>query len=202
MKPANLVGQKFGRLTVVYRCGSKNAHATWHCTCDCGGSTTSTTGNLRSGGATSCGCNKTKHGHTVNGVTTPTFKTWHSMIGRCLDTKHKNYFRYGGRGITVDNAWLSFSAFLSDMGVRPHDMTLDRIDNDAGYHKGNCRWADMDTQANNEQSSRHVTVNGTTMTVTQWAKRMGVHAPNIYSHASRKGVTIEAAIIHYIGKHT
>jgi hypothetical protein len=201
MKPCKLDGLRFGKLSVIRRAGSQNNKATWLCVCDCGNTTVSTSGNLNSGTATSCGCSATKHGHTVGGVTSPTFKTWHSMIGRCLDQKHKNYSRYGGRGITVDPAWLSFSAFLSDMGARPVGMTLDRRDNDAGYCRENCRWADINTQANNKRSSRHVTVDGVTRTVTQWAKHIGMFAPNIYSYSDRKGVTMEAAIVHYLEKH-
>ena len=61
----DLIGQKFGHLTVVNRAGSDNrGEATWECKCDCGnpqhlivlGS------NLRNGHTQSCGCERRSHG--------------------------------------------------------------------------------------------------------------------------------------------
>jgi len=67
---------------------------------------------------------------------------WHNMIRRCYDVKCDAFHNYGGRGITVCEAWRnSFEAFKRDMGPRPsHCKFIDRIDNDTGYQKGNCRW--------------------------------------------------------------
>ena len=53
----NLIGQKFGRLIVAKEAGrTKCQKVMWHCTCDCGGTATPTTGALRSGQTQSCGC--------------------------------------------------------------------------------------------------------------------------------------------------
>lgn len=91
-----------------------------------------------------------KHGLTQ----TPTWYSWWGMKKRCTDEKHQNYPLYGGRGITFDPRWEVFNKFLKDMGERPPGMTLDRINNDAGYYKNNCRWADSKTQANNRRHRR------------------------------------------------
>lgn len=54
---AKLAGQKFGRLTVIERHGThKHGFAIWLCRCDCGNEITTTTGSLRSGHTSSCGC--------------------------------------------------------------------------------------------------------------------------------------------------
>lgn len=53
----NLIGQRFGRLTVIERASNSNADkARWKCLCDCGGYTIATTSSLRNGNTNSCGC--------------------------------------------------------------------------------------------------------------------------------------------------
>jgi hypothetical protein len=72
---------------------------------------------------------------------TSTYKSWASMIGRCLDVGNASYPSYGGRGITVCERWLKFEDFLEDMGERPsRDYQIDRRDPDGNYETANCRW--------------------------------------------------------------
>jgi hypothetical protein len=96
----------------------------------------------------------TSHGHKVGGKQSPTYTSWRCMKTRCDDPKSTNYENYGGRGITYCERWEDFENFLSDMGVRPADKTLDRIDNDKGYYKENCRWSTQYEQDCNKRTSK------------------------------------------------
>lgn len=96
----------------------------------------------------------TKQQLVVNPTKHHLFSTWRSMNIRCYDSRHCSYHRYGGRGITVCKKWRwdnceGFHNFVTDMGQRPEGMTLDRIDNDRGYCKENCKWSDKKQQQNN-----------------------------------------------------
>lgn len=77
------------------------------------------------------------------------------MKDRCLNPNHKYYSLYGGRGITVATEWLSFEGFYRDMGNMPKaNFSLDRIDNNLGYFKENCRWIPKNHQQKNRRNTR------------------------------------------------
>ncbi|MGE0378966.1 MAG: hypothetical protein AB7Q45_26495 [Planctomycetaceae bacterium] len=71
------------------------------------------------------------------------YSTYQGMISRCYCRHHKGYPRYGGRGITVCDAWRTsfetFRTWAEAHGYHPH-LQLDRIDGDRGYAPDNCRF--------------------------------------------------------------
>lgn len=156
MKFKTLVGRAFGRLLVLSRGENKGQHTTYLCACECGQQVTVRAQSLRRGETTSCGCLRrerqaalrTTHGRYA----TPTYRSWASMIARCTNKKHRQFHDYGGRGITVCERWKSFINFLADMGERPAERTLDRVDPDGNYEPGNCRWATALEQRHNRRS--------------------------------------------------
>jgi hypothetical protein len=102
--------------------------------------------------------------------------TWRSMKERCYNQTQKSYKDYGGRGIKVCDRWLGpkgFENFSSDMGEKPNDGTLERIDVNGHYEPLNCRWATKTEQANNKRNNRFLTRDGKTQTLAQWAKELG-----------------------------
>lgn len=90
--------------------------------------------------------NQTKH---------PLYKTWEMMKIRCLNPKAKGYKHYGGRGIEVCAEWqISFEQFIKDMGNKPDNTTLDRINVNGNYEPINCRWATPKEQRENTRKGK------------------------------------------------
>lgn len=162
--PKDLIGRRFGRV-VVTEFSHWREHedygnnSVWKFVCDCG--KTGEKARFSFVENSSCGCYKSEvisKQRTTHGMQdTPTYKTWSKMKERCYLDSYAEKVSYQDRGITVCDRWLnSFENFLEDMGVRPEDKTLDRIDNDLGYYKENCRWADNTIQCfNRRKSSRN-----------------------------------------------
>lgn len=187
----SLIFKRYGRLTVKNELGSIGGRTHWSCVCDCGSPVVASSQNLTTGRITSCGCAKTKHGHS-NGKH-PLYQTWVSMRERCNNPKQKNYAHYGGRGIKVDPLWSDFERFIADMGERPKGYSLDRIDNDGDYGPGNCKWSSQQEQVLNSRRPRWITVNGVTKTVTDWAKDLGVSPCAITQRINTYGWSEEKA---------
>jgi hypothetical protein len=84
-------------------------------------------------------------------INAKTYNSWNAMHQRCYNPKHPSYIYYGAKGITVCEEWHSYNNFLLDMGTRPENMTIDRIDPAGNYNKQNCRWASVSIQARNKK---------------------------------------------------
>ncbi len=201
-KIKDLTGQTFGRLLVVGFGGLKDLRAVWECQCSCGRLVTMRSSTLRKGHAVSCGCysaeqtreRATKHGHTTRGEMSSEYTSWHSMKQRCNDQNKDNYERYGGRGIRICEQWESFEIFLQDMGHKPTTShTIERINNDGNYEPGNCRWALKKEQSRNRRNNRHLTIDGVTRVLSEWAELSGVNPITISGRISR-GWSIESAV--------
>ena len=86
-------------------------------------------------------CLPTRGSHSTHGMShTAIYHVWHTMKARCHSPKAAAYKHYGARGIKVCERWLIFENFLADMGDRPEDHSLDRINTDGDYSPDNCRW--------------------------------------------------------------
>jgi len=104
---------------------------------------------------------------------------WRDMKSRCQNPKNTAFKNYGGRGISVCDRWMNFDNFLSDMGPRPGNLTLDRIDNNKNYEPENVRWATRKQQNNNTRANRLVEYNGKKQTVSQWSEELNISRATI-----------------------
>lgn len=182
-------GQKFGRWTVLSRCGA----GMWKCRCECGAERNIQVSTLTRGTSKSCGCLSAERSrkHGMDG--TPTYNAWAHMLARCRNPKTQGFARWGGRGITVCERWLSFENFFADMGKKPSGKSLDRIDNDGNYEPGNCRWATRRAQSGNQERSLRFEWNGQKRTLSDLAHEHKVPRRKVYQRLL-SGWTLQEAL--------
>ena len=195
----NLENKIFGRLTVLNRAPNRGRRTVWTCQCICGNTVDIGAECLSSGTTKSCGClhaecvklNSKTHGLR----NTHEYNVWCWMKARCYNPNDSAYENYGGRGITVCDRWLHDpKAFYEDMGPRPSvNHSIDRINNNGPYSPENCRWATRTEQNNNTRNNVLYTINGISLTIKDWAKRLDLDRTTIYWRL-RNGWSLEEAL--------
>lgn len=84
------------------------------------------------------------------------YSRWRSMMNRCYGSSHRQLKDYRDRGISVSNefqdsdVYINYLKSLPDFGCNIKN-TVDRIDNNKGYERGNLRWASRRTQEFNKR---------------------------------------------------
>lgn len=164
-KPIDESGQRYGNWTVIRRV----CHSSYECRCDCGAFHIRQIGTLKRGSSQRCtkcmGTRQRKHG--MDG--TSTYLIWAKMKHRC-----HSHPAYAGRGIKVCERWNDFRNFLADMGERPANKSLDRIDNNGDYEPGNCRWSTAKQQQRNRRNTVHFVIDGKKQSVGDLAELHGL----------------------------
>jgi len=217
----NVIGNRYGRFTVISFAGKKISKTTislyYNCKCDCGNEVIVSSGHLKGGKTKSCGCisiehpNRTVHGYApLKGKREKIYHAWHSMHARCSErAKGKDKTRkYGEKGIVVCEGWSGKNGFLNfkEQMFPPTDKSVDRIDNDLHYSCGkcdqcksngwqfNCRWANDNIQSNNRSDfNRYIIVDGIRMNHRAADRYLGYPIKTINGRINR-GWTDEQAI--------
>lgn len=204
MKPLNLVGRTFVRLTVVERAGTHRQKSTWRVRCECGNERVVPGAALVSGNTKSCGCLQRDRASMVSRTpglarpakSYPEYTVWCAMVQRCTNCKDDAFINYGGRGIKVCDRWRnSFADFLADMGERPSAAhSIERLNNDGHYEPNNVLWATVVRQANNKRSNVRVAYLGRTQTVAEWCRELGLRPFTVYNRLNHCGWSPERAL--------
>lgn len=160
----DLKGQIINNIKIITRVeNTKNNKARFLCQCHCGEKFVCVGSAIKSGNTRSCGCLGKRNRLTHGGANTKLYFVWHEMKRRCSDENHRNYRRYGGRGIKVCSEW----------------------DNDDGYKPSNCRWVDMKIQSLNRYNTIHVEFNGKTMTLREVESLTGIKYDTLHDRYSK-----------------
>lgn len=150
----DIIGDTYGRLTVLSLHSNVNYKKRFNCKCVCGKETIVLMTHLRTGHTVSCGCRskecltQTIHGEAGSLL----YKVYYGMINRCYTPSSASYYKYGAKGIGVCSQWKNsyetFSKWAKATGYTK-GLTIDREDCREDYSPKNCRWVNMTTQAHN-----------------------------------------------------
>lgn len=164
----DMTGERYGRLVALYKADPKAGRTCWVFRCDCGVEKAIDAAHVRYGRIKSCGCLASElaseharahlgkfagHNKTHGRSKDPVYFVWKAMHQRCNNPNRADYKYYGARGVRVCERWSSFTNFIQDMGERPDNLTIERIDTDGDYEPSNCKWATWKEQQNNRRNT-------------------------------------------------
>lgn len=196
----DLVGERYGRLTVMSKADTTSRKTKWNCRCDCGGTALATSSDLRGGNTSSCGCLRrdvTRARSVTHGMTNSVeYHTWSKMKERCNNPNIESYQYYGANGIRVCSRWEnSFENFYADMGPRPSDQhSIDRIDSSRDYSPDNCRWATTTEQSRNRSITLTVDFRGERVPFAELCERFNQPYILVYKRVFTFGWDLEQAL--------
>lgn len=193
----DITGQRFGRLTVLYRLHNIKGKTKWFCVCDCGNLKEVTLSDLKKGNTQSCGC-LYKDIHTKHKkCDTRLYCIFGAVKSRCYNKNNKRYKDYGGRGIAVCDEWKDdFMSFYNWAILNGYNdtLTIDRIDVNGNYEPSNCRWVTPKQQARNRRSNRNYTINGETHCLKEWCEIVGLNYRTVQYRINILNQNIERAL--------
>lgn len=196
----NLIGKRFGKLTVIKLSYIEGKISKWLCKCDCGNEKEILAKNLKKGRTLSCGClakqkrleKITKHGYAKTRLD----NIYYGIRKRCYNITDPAYKWYGGRGIKMCGEWLNDKRIFFDWALGNgynKKLSIDRIDNNGDYAPENCRWVSAEIQAKNRRSNHILVYNGESHNIKDWSVIIGVSESTIYRRL-KKGLTINEVL--------
>jgi len=159
-------GVRFGRLTALHRTSdyiqpNGRKRVQWLCECDCGNKISVESSNLSSGHTTSCGCvvrefcSVVGKSNKIHGLKdTPVFNSWNGMLVSAR--KHNT---------EVQKEWENLIDFIKDVGEKPPNSYLIRLDKTIGYVRGNVKWGTRRDVVLHKRNTNKIYVDGKPLTL-------------------------------------
>ena len=192
----SLVGQRFGRLTVLEEVGRNHYGIIYKCECECGNIKEYTAVRLRSKNVQSCGCLRKDRFKTHDLSKTRLYQIFQGMKKRCYNENAQYYAIYGGRGIKICDEWLNdfktFYDWSNKNGYEDH-LSIERINVNGDYEPLNCCWIELNKQAKNRRNVKSIEYEGEVHTVRDLALKVGMEEGTL-AYRLRAGWSLEDAI--------
>jgi hypothetical protein len=198
-----MIGKKYGRLTILKEGSKKGKVRFCVCSCDCGKIKSIQLYHILRGHSQSCGClhkeqlslMSTTHGLTKTTDGKRIGKIWSQMKARCLNKNNPAYRHYGGRGISICQEWMDLNNFYTwaiNNGYKDN-LTIDRKNNDGDYCPENCNFIPQSEQPKNRRGLHWIEFNGERRTMSSWARKMGMSRACLKCRLKR-GWSVEDAL--------
>jgi hypothetical protein len=192
----DIVGLKYGKLTIIEDLGKRGTYRMTMCLCECGNKVEKCWYAIKRTPMPSCGCSRyaavTKHG--LHGH--PLYGVWKGMKQRCIDPNAVNFHDYGERGIYVCEEWkhdfLAFHTWCMANGWKK-GLDIDRKDNDGIYEPSNCRFVTRFVGNRNTRKNVWIEFNGEKMIAKDWADRVKIPVSLLLKRIKR-GWPLEKAL--------
>ena len=124
----------------------------------------------------------------------PVYSRYRAMLNRCFNKKHSSYKNYGEKGITVSKdlmPFINYKNYVCSLAGYDDDLakhkkiSLDRIDVNKGYEKGNLRWTSYNVQLANQShsgkgSNKYTGINWS-VTHNRWVARVSFKGKVLFS---------------------
>lgn len=127
---------------------------------------------------------------------------WNSIKHRCCNPKNSQYSNYGGRGIQLSEEFQNDVAFVNYVASLPDcpeiitkQHTLDRIDTNKGYERGNLRFATQIQQMRNLQATAFLCYKGETYDARSFCERfLSRYRPHVVARLAKAGTSAESIL--------
>lgn len=175
-------GQIFNMMTIIKEVEPRKKQRQFLCKCQCGHIGKYVLVLLVNEQTKSCGCLRKStfvERNTFHGKSrTKLNAVWQAMKQRCYNSNNINYTYYGGRGISVCNAWRNSMINFYDWAINNgynEGLSIDRIDVNGNYEPSNCRWVKMDIQCRNKTANVFIEYNGENLCLQDWSNKLGIN---------------------------